>query len=48
MRSSSGICAESTLSSVVLPLPVPPEMTMFFRAFTERWMNLAMLSLIEL
>ena len=34
MRSSEGMKADSTLSSVVLPLPVPPEMTMFFLAIT--------------
>ena len=29
MRSSSGMCAASALSSVVLPVPVPPEIRMF-------------------
>ena len=32
MRSSLGMKPESTLSSVVLPEPVPPETTMFKRA----------------
>ncbi len=32
MRSSEGMAPERTLRSVVLPLPVPPEMTMFFFA----------------
>jgi hypothetical protein len=36
MRSSLGIALESTLSRVVLPEPVPPEMTMFFLAMTAR------------
>ena len=37
MRSSFGMAPESTLSRVVLPEPVPPEMTTtFFFAMTER------------
>ena len=34
-RSSSGMKAERAFSSVVLPLPVPPEMTMLIRALTQ-------------
>ena len=34
MRSRSEMNPESTLSKVVLPAPVPPETTMFSRAFT--------------
>ena len=35
MRSSSGMKPDSTFSSVVLPAPVPPEITMFSRARTQ-------------
>ena len=35
MRSLSGIIDDSTLSSVVLPLPVPPLMRMFMRPVTQ-------------
>ncbi|MNR56939.1 hypothetical protein D3C85_1776170 [compost metagenome] len=35
MRSSEGRNEESTLSSVVLPVPVPPETMMFSLAFTH-------------
>ena len=35
MRSSSGMNDESTLSVVVLPEPVPPEMTMLSRPRTQ-------------
>jgi hypothetical protein len=38
--------AESTLSSVVLPEPVPPEMTMFFLALTARVRKRAICSVI--
>ena len=34
-RSSAGMNADRALSSVVLPLPVPPEMTMLTRALTQ-------------
>ncbi len=47
MRSSSGMNDESTLSSVVLPEPVPPEMTMFARAFTAAPRNVAICSVSE-
>ena len=47
MRSSSGMNDESTLSSVVLPEPVPPEMTMFLRACTAAPRNVAICSVIE-
>jgi hypothetical protein len=36
-----GMNEESTFSSVVLPEPVPPEMTMFSRALTQASRNLA-------
>ena len=36
MRSCDWMAPERTLRSVVLPLPVPPETTMFFFAITER------------
>ena len=39
MRSSSGMNDERTLSSVVLPEPVPPETKMFRRAFTQASRN---------
>ena len=35
IRSSSGMKTERTLSSVVLPVPVPPETMMFSRAWTH-------------
>ena len=35
IRSSLGIKAEKTLRVVVLPEPVPPEMTMFSLAWTQ-------------
>ena len=41
MRSVSGMWPESTFSRVVLPEPVPPEMTMFSRAFTQAFRNSA-------
>ena len=46
-RSRLGIAAESTFSKVVLPEPVPPEMTMFLRIRTERSRKLAIRSVIE-
>ena len=42
MRSPSGTAAESALSIVVLPAPVPPEMTMFSRARTNARSRLAL------
>ena len=36
IRSSSGIAVESALSSVVFPEPVPPEISMFSWARTQR------------
>ena len=42
MRSFSEMKLESVLSSVVLPEPVPPEMTMFSLAFTQPLRNSSM------
>ncbi len=39
IRSFSGISADSALSSEVLPLPVPPAMTVFLCSSTERLKN---------
>ena len=39
IRSSFGIAVESALSSVVLPEPVPPEISMFSWAWMQRWRN---------
>ena len=41
IRSSSGIKEDSTLSSVVLPEPVPPDTTIFSRATTHACKNSA-------
>ena len=41
IRSSPGTNADSTLSVVVLPAPVPPETTMLSRARTQAWRNWA-------
>ena len=41
MRSSTGMKLEQTLSSVVLPVPVPPLTTMLALARTHAWMNAA-------
>ena len=41
IRSSSGRKEESTLSSVVLPVPVPPETMMFSFAFTQAFSSSA-------
>ena len=46
MRSSSGMNDESTLSVVVLPLPVPPEMTTLSRPRTQASRNADACSLI--
>jgi len=35
MRSVLGIAFDNTFKSVVFPLPVPPEMRTFKRAFTD-------------
>ena len=35
IRSSSGIAREMAPNSTVLPVPVPPEMSMFFRRRTQ-------------
>ena len=42
MRSSPGMLADMTFSSVVLPLPVPPETITFRRARTTPLINSAM------
>ena len=39
IRSASGIAAESAFSSVVLPVPVPPEMRMLSSAWTQSRRN---------
>ena len=41
MRSSAGMNDDSTLSVVVLPVPVPPETMMFRRPTTQAWRNRA-------
>ena len=41
MRSSSGMNGDSTFSSVVLPVPVPPEMRMFSFPCTQAPRNCA-------
>ncbi len=46
MRSPSGMKFDSTLSSVVLPEPVPPEIRMFLRCSTQMRMNAAICGLI--
>ena len=45
MRSPVGMKFDRTLSSVVLPEPVPPEMTMFLRATTQTSRNSAIAGL---
>ena len=47
MRSSPGMADDKTLSSVVLPEPVPPETRMLQRAITERRRKRAMRSSSE-
>jgi hypothetical protein len=47
MRSRSSIAVDSTLRSVVFPLPVPPAMTRFLRARTARVRNSAISGAIE-
>ena len=44
MRSRSGKKLERMLSRVVLPVDVPPEMTMLSRANTHAWKNSAISS----
>ena len=39
IRSSFGIAVESAFSSVVLPEPVPPEISMLSWARMQRWRN---------
>ncbi len=41
IRSSAGMNDDSTLSIVVLPVPVPPEMSTLRRPTTQAWRNLA-------
>ena len=41
MRSSAGMNDDSTLSVVVLPVPVPPETMMLSRPTTQAWRNRA-------
>ena len=41
MRSSCGMKLDSVFKSVVLPQPVPPEITMFKRALMQASMSMA-------
>ena len=47
MRSSLGMNCDSTFKSVVLPLPVPPETTMFSLRSTQALMKRAISAVIE-
>ena len=46
-RSPDGIHLDNTLSTVVLPVPVPPEIRMFNRQWTQALRNVAISGVME-